>query len=243
MPNHSAWPRLAASGLSAKPAGEPLVKLGPDRSQLRSFRPSVRHSMLRLALGALLIALITTPAQAAILEAIRPGVMCVKADALTKLSLPDGSSPLAVDNPSAAVLAIATAGECTTFPEHHKVSIITARANTTIVRSDTLSGDGILGTFIVPNIDFRPYSPTRDPWSEAIQEHCPNRLDDLSIRFFRTSSFIGSLPKPVHDKIDAIVSETCTAGLYCVPNVEAAEIEKRHLISRWADYMCRHPSE
>ena len=225
------------------PVKESLVKLRPDRSHCGSFRPSVRYSMLQSALGALLIALIITPAQASVLEAIRPGVMCVKADALAKLSLPDGSSPLAADNPSAAAQAIAAAGECMTFPEHHRVSVVTARANTTIVRSDTLSGDGILGTFIVPNIDFRPYSPTRDPWSEAIQEHCPNRLDDLSIRFFRTSSFIASLPKPVHDKIDTIVSDTCTAGLYCVPNVEAAEIEKRHLISRWADYMCRHPSE
>ncbi len=198
--------------------------------------------MLRLALGALLIALVTPAAQAAVLEAIRPGVMCVKADALAKLSLPNGSSPLAADNPSASVQAIAKAGECTIFPEHHRVSVVTARANTTIVRSDTLSGDGVLGTFIVPNIDFRPYPPTRDPWSEAIQGRCPDRLDDISIQLFRTSSFIASLPKPVHDKIDAIVGDTCVAGLYCVPNVEAAEIEKRHLIPRWADYMCRHPS-
>lgn len=225
------------------PVSKYLVKLRPDRSHCRLFKPLTRYSMLRLAAGAFIVAIITTPAQAAVLEATAPGVMCVKADALARLSLPDGSSPLAADNPSAAVQAIATAGECTTFPEHHKVSVITARHNTTIVRSDTLSGDGILGIFIVPNIDFRPYPPTRDPWSEAIQERCPNRLDDLSIRFFRTSSFIASLPKPVHDKIDTIVSDTCTAGLYCVPNTEADEIEKRHLISRWADYMCRHPSE
>lgn len=225
------------------PVRKSLVKLEPDRSYSRLFRPLLKYSMLRSVVGALLISLITTSAQAAALEATAPGVMCVKADALAKLSLPDGSSPLAADNPSAAVQAIAAAGECTIFPESHKVSVITARTNTTIVRSDTLTGDGILGTFIIPNIDFRPYLPTRDPWSEAIQERCPNRLDDLSIRFFRTSSFIASLPKPVRDKIDAIVSDTCDVGLYCVPNTEENEIKNRHLISRWADYMCHHPSE
>ena len=187
------------------------------------------------------MAFFALPARADMLRATRPGIMCTSADALAKLSLPDGSSRTAASNVPPAVEAIARAGNCVDFPVGNVVILLTRHNNTSIVRSDTLSGDGVLDTFIIPNIDYAPYSPPTDEWDSAIRTQCPAKLEKTIVLRDPLGNFLESLPKPLSDSIDKAVDDQCSGAGPCSRAQYTVEIGKRHLVQRWAAFMCRQP--
>ena len=168
--------------------------------------------------------------------------MCTSPDALAKLSLPDGSSRTAAANVAPAVQAIARAGNCVDFPVGNVVLLLTHRNNTSVVRSDTLSGDGVLDTFIIPNIDYAPYTPPADEWNTAIRAQCPTKLEETVLLRDPMDDFVASLPKPVGDAIDKGIEDECGGAAPCSRAQRATEISKRHLVQRWAAFRCRQPS-
>ena len=96
---------------------------------------------------------ISVPAMANELVAIRPGLMCVSPEALAKLTLPDGSSKAARQNPSPTDIATKRDGQCIDIKLGTHVTVSASRANTSIV---TTGGR----TYVVPNIDFQsPQAP------------------------------------------------------------------------------------
>ncbi len=180
-------------------------------------------------------------AKADLLQAVRPGVMCVSADALAKLSLPDGSSRTAAPNVSPAIQVIARDGNCVDFPASNVVILLTARKNTSIVRSDSLSGDGVLETYIIPNIDYAPYAPPHDAFDDAIRARCPAKLDELIVLRSPTYGFVASLPRPLREQIEKTVDDECGGAPACSSNQRAIEVDKHHLVQRWAEFMCQRP--
>lgn len=110
--------------------------------------------MRSIALGLLLLTAFSVPAVADDLVAIKPGLICVSPDALAKLTLPDGSSRTAQINPSPADLALKQSGGCMDIIIGMRVSVVTARHNTSIVTYSLAGGQPQL--YIVPNIDFQP---------------------------------------------------------------------------------------
>ncbi len=179
------------------------------------------------------------PAKADLLRAMRPGVMCTSADALAKLSLPDGSSRTAAPNVSPDVAATARTGGCVDFPVGNIVILLTRHNNTSIVRSDTLTGDGVLDTFIVPNIDYAPYSPPVDEFDNAIRARCPTKLDEVVVLRAPLGYFIESLPKATRDSIDKAIEDECQGAGPCSISQRAVEVSKRHLVQQWAAFTCR----
>lgn len=183
---------------------------------------------------------VSAGARAELLQAIRPGVMCMSADALAKLSLPDGSSRGAVPNPSAAIGDLYRQGNCNDYPAGHIVILVKARRNTSIVRSDTLTGDGVMGTEFVANIDFKPYTTPHDSIDDTIRALCPARLDYYAAMDMPAYGFIQTLPPPIRDAIDNTVENECGV-MSCETIDQVKEIEKRHLEHSWVQYECHQP--
>ena len=99
-------------------------------------------------------------AHAETLVAVRPGAMCAVADALARLTLPDGSDRAALPgHPEAR--AIAQAGGCIDIQPGTVVALQTARHNTSVVLFDAGDGRGAR-SFIVPNVDFAVARPGSD---------------------------------------------------------------------------------
>ena len=198
---------------------------------------------MRLPAFGMLIAACLFPAcaDAALLRATRPGVMCSSPAALAQLSLPDGSSRTAGSDAPPSVVAIARAGGCTDFPAGNIVILQTARRNTSIVRSDTLTGDGVLDTFYVANIDYVPYVPPSDPYMDAIRAQCPARLETFAVLGVPSYEFIESLGQPVREQILKTIDDTCGGAPACTRNQQVVEIDKRRLDPQWISFVCRHP--
>ncbi len=93
------------------------------------------------------------PAFSATLVATHPGVMCSSADALAKLSLPDGSSRASSPNARQEDLTAKQSGGCIDFATGTQVTVVTTRKNTSVVTYNAGNGQG-QREFIVPNIDF-----------------------------------------------------------------------------------------
>ena len=93
------------------------------------------------------------PAFSATLVAKHPGVMCSSADALAKLSLPDGSSRASSPNARPEDLTVKQSGGCVDFRPGTQVTVVTPRKNTSVVTYDAGDGHG-QREFTVPNIDF-----------------------------------------------------------------------------------------
>ena len=98
-------------------------------------------------------ALCAGTAQADDLVAVRPGVMCASADALSRLTLPNGDSRTHAAAPRPQDLAAAASGGCIDIPRGARVTVQQAYFNTSIV---TYAGPGAPpdGRLIVPNVDF-----------------------------------------------------------------------------------------
>lgn len=201
---------------------------------------TMRWSCLGLAASLTVVAL---PARAALLEAKRASVMCVSAGALAKLARPDGGSRDVGDHVPPAIAAIARVGDCTDFPKGHIVILETARGHTSIVRSDSLSGDGVMIEAVVANIDFGPYAPPHTVFTDTIRKQCPGLLDGIAAEDPPRTAFIASLPPPVRTSIGKALDDTCGPDGACLARTEADEIGRRHLDDRWATFLCAHPAD
>ena len=197
--------------------------------------------MTRLILAALLIIAATVQtARARLLKAIRPGVMCASADALAKLTLPDGSSRTAAPNPSPAMQAIADEGNCNEFSKGFVVVLQTARKNTSIVGARLYYGNG-LDTMIVPNVDFAAYAVPRDPFFDVIRARCPDRLEAMVVLGPPAHAFVDTLPAATRLAIERAVTAECQDYSPCLDMQRPAEVSKRHLDQKWAEFDCAHP--
>jgi hypothetical protein len=105
-----------------------------------------------LLLACLLLIASTASSWADDLVATKPGLVCVSADALARLTLPGGSSRTAQGNPTPADLALKQSGGCTDITIGMRVHVETARHNTSIVTYTAPDGQAV--TAYVPNIDF-----------------------------------------------------------------------------------------
>ena len=86
------------------------------------------------------------------LVATRPGVMCRSADALGRLTLPNGDSRTHAAIRRPEDLALADAGGCIDIPQGARVTVRQAFHNTSIVGY----GAPDAPPYVVPNVDFQP---------------------------------------------------------------------------------------
>jgi hypothetical protein len=107
-----------------------------------------RFALLALSLGAL-----STHALADELVATRPGVMCVSADALARLTLPSGDSRTHAATTTPELQGLAASGGCIDIQPGMRVTVQKAFKNTAVVTYRP-AGAQSDQTFVVPNIDF-----------------------------------------------------------------------------------------
>lgn len=114
-----------------------------------------RSSIFLLAGATCLVAMSCRAGTPAAMVAQRPGLMCVSADALARLTLPSGASRSAGPAASPRATALKQAGGCIDIPPAALVVVQAARRNTSVVSYDAHDGQG-MRTFVVANIDFGP---------------------------------------------------------------------------------------
>ena len=193
----------------------------------------------QIGLAALLV-VIAVPARAELLRAKQASVMCSSAGALAKLGLPAGGSLDVGDHVSAAIAKIARDGDCTDFPQGSIVILEKARRHTSIVRSDSLSGDGVMIEALVANIDFEPYLPPHDAFYDAIRSQCAGLLDAVAAEDPPVSAFIASLPPPLRTSLEQSLDQDCGSVNNCWRD-RVDKIDQRHLQGRWANFLRAHP--
>ncbi len=110
--------------------------------------------MRRAGFGIALAVWQAAPAAADTLVATRPGLMCSGAWALAVLTLPDGSSRAASKQARREDSVVKQRGGCVDFAPGLRATLVMARFNTSVVRVAAQDGQPV-GTFTVPNIDFK----------------------------------------------------------------------------------------
>ncbi len=184
------------------------------------------------------------PALAGTMLAVRPGVMCASAEALSKLTLPDGSSRTAKSGARPAEIAEKQAGGCIDIPPGAKVEVVTARKNTSIVRFDAHDGRGDR-VFIVPNVDFANAAATVGPdrsrhvpaWPDAdfpplveahrlfaaVHKHCPTMgWNDYLFSHTEVGPWDGiteKLTAAQRQAIDQEIGRQCDVGVSCPADI------------------------
>lgn len=170
-----------------------------------------------LALG-LLSSVMVAAARADVLVAVRPGVMCESAEALARLTRPDGSSRSALPRPDPRDVIAKIAGGCVDIPRGARVPVRESYRNTSIGTYDPGDGRGPRD-FVLPNIDFRPLPNSGDrfrasgrvmaPPSEpetmdfffsALEQACPEKdwrgADEGALRGPAEAARLEGLPVP-----------------------------------------------
>ncbi len=191
--------------------------------------------------------LLSAPACATTLLAARPGEMCKSADALAKLTLPDGSSRAGVANPRPEDTAIDMAGGCVDIMSGMTVTLLTARKNTSIVTYK--EGQAPTAQYIAPNIDFidaaGPHPPTEADATyppgiatnnllDAIDRQCPRQGWTFHI-IARSESgpwdkVFNSLTPAQHAAIHKEIHFQCDMGLSCPADIQfGMEVQMGHL--------------
>ena len=181
------------------------------------------------------------PARAEVWRAKHASVMCSSAGALAKLALPNGGSQASGDHVPPAITKIADAGGCIKFPAGQVVILEKNRGHTSIVRTDSGSGDGVMTDVLAANIDFAPYEPPHSPFYDTIRSRCPNLLDGIAAEDAPTNDFVQTLPPATRHVINQTAEDNCGTGS-CQTRTRADEIQKRHLEGQWASYLCAHPT-
>ncbi len=111
-------------------------------------------SSSRILIGSIVLGMIASaPARADMLVSVRPGVACTSADALARLTRPDGSSRSTPANATADAREIARRGGCFPFGPGMTVFPHSIRRQTSIVTAYAIDDTGPL-TVYVANIDF-----------------------------------------------------------------------------------------
>lgn len=103
---------------------------------------------------AMLLTLLSAPAMAQTVTVIRPGLACISADALARLTLHGGDSRLDTPNPSSKAIRLAAQGGCVDLRIGQTMVAQVVRRNTVIVTMDAGQGRGAQ-TFLLPSIDVR----------------------------------------------------------------------------------------
>jgi hypothetical protein len=181
-------------------------------------------------------------AHAELLKAVRSGEMCTSADALAKLTLPDGSSRSDKPGASPDIKRIAKSGDCVQIFEGTVVVATQVRKNTIIIRYNPRDEAGTR-SFFVPNIDFVPFTPPDTPFLHEIRQRCPNKLEDIYLKddpslLDLQDTFVATLPKSTQSRISAGANGKCDVGWRCLYHALDDELEQLNLESRWADYLC-----
>lgn len=115
-------------------------------------------SFSRILTGSTILGMIALgPLRADTLVSVRPGVACTSADALARLTQPDGSSRSVSANATADAREIARRGGCLPFRPGITVFPHSTRRQTSIVTAYTLDRAGPL-TLYVANIDFERFA-------------------------------------------------------------------------------------
>jgi hypothetical protein len=107
-------------------------------------------------------------ATAKTLVAVHEGVICTSADALAKLTLPDGSSRTTKPQATPEDIATKKAGGCMDIVLGERVTVITERRNTSVV---TLGSGSDRRTYIVPNVDYRVEQTAQSQTSGDVDLH------------------------------------------------------------------------
>ena len=182
-------------------------------------------------------------AQCELLKAKQASVMCSSASALAKLGLPEGGSRDTGDHVPASIAKTARDGGCTDFPAGHVVILEKARRHTSIVRTDSLSGDGVMMEAYVANIDFIPFIPPHDAFDDVVQARCPGLMEGIAAAEEPPAAdFIASLQPSLRASVNKTLDQDCGADGNCLGRNRPAEIYRRHLEGRWAQFLCSHPS-
>ncbi len=190
-------------------------------------------------------ALAATPAGATLLKNVRPGVMCRSADALAKLTLPDGSSRSAGSNAPLAMKAMATAGGCVDLDGSGVIVLAKdIRKNTSIVSYVDYAGGGDgPQPYYVANVDFVPFAVPKNAFNDELARHCPDKLEPIFVSDNQAvldimEGFEATLSPAVQKKITQ-VADRCEMGWRC--NYVAGEeaFSKLGLDRQWADYLCQ----
>ena len=181
-------------------------------------------------------------AHATLLKAVRPGVMCVSAEALARLTLHEGNSRSAGPGALPKYKQVAKAGGCIAIGEGIVVAAEAIRKNTSIVAYhpfDSMED----GTFYVPNIDFVRFTPPDTVFYREIRRRCPRKLEGIYIYDSASlidmqSLFISSLPKLTQERIAAAVKGVCKVAEPCDYQAITQEEAKLRLDARRADFLC-----
>ncbi|MCB8883348.1 hypothetical protein ACELLULO517_24075 [Acidisoma cellulosilytica] len=183
----------------------------------------------------------TLPAYAELLQASRASIMCSSASALAKLALPHGGSRDAGDAVPAAINQIARDGDCNEFPKGHLVILEKARKHTSLVRTDSLTGDGVMVEKLVANIDFQPYDAPHDAFSDTVRQKCPQLLDGLTAEDPPKNQFLNSLAPSLRASINKVVVADAGDSYTLIQNTLESEFYRRQLDARWAAFLCANP--
>jgi hypothetical protein len=201
---------------------------------LRAIMISLLTLCMALALG--------RTAHAALLKAVRPGVMCASAEALAELTLPDGNSRSAIRGALPKYKEAAKAGGCIAIGKNIVVATEAIRKNTSIVTYHSF--DSLKeGRFYVPNIDFVRFTPPDTVFYREIRRKCPRKLNGIyvydSIFLIDIQSlFIATLPKGMQGQIFAAVKGACETDDPCDYKAIARKESELHLDARHADFLC-----
>ena len=181
--------------------------------------------------------------------------MCASPQALSRLTLPDGSSRTASQTARGADLATKQAGGCLDIPAGATVSVVTARKNTSIVTFDAGDGRGSR-SFVVPNIDFAPAAsaaragaPFHQPaWPDenypplananrlfaAVHARCPRQgWNEHLLSHTETGAWdavYNRLSAAQHAAIEREQQKQCEMGLSCPADIAfGMEVQMGHL--------------
>ena len=169
--------------------------------------------------------------------------MCTSAEALAKLTLPDGSSRSALRGASPEYKRVAKAGGCVAIGKNIVVDTEAIRKNTSIVTYHPF--DSIEeGRFYVPNIDFVRFTPPDTVFYREIRRKCPRKLNGIYVYdsiflIDMQSLFIATLPKLTQKRIFGAVKGACKADDPCGYKAIGQEESRLHLDASHADFLCK----
>ena len=107
------------------------------------------------------------------------------------------------------------------------VQVQTRHDRTSLVRSDTLSGDGVIEIFTVANVNYAPFTPPNDEFNSALRAQCPTKLEDVVLQRYATDYFVATLPRSTQVAIDKAIDDQCGGAAPCAHAQRHEEVRKR----------------
>lgn len=217
---------------------------------MRRLCPAGHSPLLLTTTLSVMLAAAASAATADTAVAVRPGLMCTQADALARLTLPDGSNRAESAHARQGDADAQRQGGCIDIPRSATVSILSKRHNTSVVSFDPHDGLGSR-TFYVPNIDFRftsgtaqPPAPATDVWG-LVHARCPAQdgwrvatPGDLEYMF---DTFAPRLSAAEASSLKDQIAQNCpdVFGLRCSNSLFVLGFEEHGRASELAEAICR----